>query len=173
MYNVRDDEEVYHNYTASNIMKSDAKNKAIRRLNNKGTRYDSNGFDVVINSYNAFEDDMSCCTIIWSPMWRRLKNGKLVEFGYGCVNPETKVNHYWFYDEDKKESKGVNGFAIGGFVASILSLATPVFAIPAIILAIIALVKSKSIGRGKGLGIAAIIIGAFSLLYAIITLANL
>ena len=173
MYNVRDDEEVYHNYTASNIMKSDAKNKAIRRLNIKGTRYDSNGFDVVINSYNAFEDDKSCCTIIWSPMWRRLKNGKLVEFGYGCVNPETKVNHYWFYDEDKKESKGVNGFAIGGFVASILSLATPVFAIPAIILAIIALVKSKSIGRGKGLGIAAIIIGAFSLLYAIITLANL
>ena len=170
MYNVKDNEEVYHNYTPANVMKADAKKKAIRSLNNKGTRFDSNSFDVVINNYNAFEDDQSCCTIIWTPMWRRTKKGELIEFGYGCVNPETKVNHYWFYDEEKKESKGVNGFAIGGFVASIFSLIlfesipVPVLPIASLVLAIVALVKSKSIGRGKGLGIAAIVISALAIL---------
>ena len=163
MYNVRDDEEVYHNYTPANIMKDDAKKKAIRSLNNKGTRFDSNGFDVVINNYNSFEDDKSCCTIIWTPIWRRTKKGELIEFGYGCVNPETKVNHYWFYNEEKKEEKGGKGLAIAAVVFSLL------IPIIGLILGGVALNKSKETGEGKGLAIAAIVISVVTFILNIAT----
>ena len=163
MYNVRDDEEVYHNYTPANVMKDDAKKKAIRSLNNKGTRFDSNGFDVVINNYNSFEDDKSCCTIIWTPIWRRTKKGELIEFGYGCVNPETKVNHYWFYNEEKKEEKGGNGLAIAAVVFSLL------IPIIGLILGGVALNKSKETGEGKGLAIAAIVISVVTFILNIAT----
>ena len=163
MYNVRDDEEVYHNYTPANVMKDDAKKKAIRSLNNKGTRFDSNGFDVVINNYNSFEDDKSCCTIIWTPIWRRTKKGELIEFGYGCVNPETKVNHYWFYNEEKIEEKGGKGLAIAAVVFSLL------IPIIGLILGGVALNKSKETGEGKGLAIAAIVISVVTFILNIAT----
>ena len=119
--------------------------------------------DNLIMNYNSFEDDKSCCTIIWTPIWRRTKKGELIEFGYGCVNPETKVNHYWFYNEEKKEEKGGKGLAIAAVVFSLL------IPIIGLILGGVALNKSKETGEGKGLAIAAIVISVVTFILNIAT----
>lgn len=149
-YNIRRDEEVYHEFNPANVMKSDATNKAKRSLSNKGTRYNSDGFDAVINNYTPYESHTPCATIIWSPMWRKNKKGEWIEFGYGYVNPETKINHYYFYNDETKPNP-INWTAI---IALFLSC-VPIIGL---IVGINGFKKSKETGTGKILSIVAIVL---------------
>lgn len=84
---------------------------------------------------------------------------------------EPKKDYYDINNYDEPEKSGSNGVAVAGFVVSLVSF----FAccgcgflwIVSLILSIVGAVKSKTVGKGKGLAIAGIIISAIQGLFIV------
>lgn len=115
------------------------------------------------NCGNELSENVNYCPYCGEKIIRELKETKTIN--------ETKEESF-----DPNEFENSNSLAIAGFVTAIISLFLNFWGIVGIIATVLSAVAinqvNKSKERGKGLAIAGVIIGTFSILYGLFQIIN-
>lgn len=115
------------------------------------------------NCGNELSENINYCPYCGEKIIRELKETKTIN--------ETKEESF-----DPNEFENPNSLAIAGFVTAIISLLLNFWGIVGIVATVLSAVAinqvNKSKERGKGLAIAGVIIGTFSILYGLFQIIN-